>query len=1014
MLTKSTLDNPTNILMVIILLLLAGIYSLTQLPVQLFPEIERPVINVQTGWRAASPREMESEVIEPIEKVLRGLPGMQQMSSFANAGFAEIRMEFDLNADMNQAYLEVISRMNRLEPLPQDVNQPTISLGGRGNDGPALIYFFLQLLPDNDNQVADYLSFVKNRISPVLESIPGVSSASAQGGAAQDNQLQIIVDPFLVAQYGLQMTAITNAVRGFNNISAGSLEVGRRKYTLRYEGRYSPEDLQYLIIEWREGNPIRLNDVAEIKIQQPDNAFFSIQNNNPAISIRVNKENDANTLKTLLQVKREVERLNRELLADKNIMLQQSFDASVFINRAINLVAGNLFLGVALSLSILWYFLRNFRATLAIAVSVPVSLFVSFIILKLTGRSLNIISLAGLAFAVGMVLDAAIVVLENIFRLRENKEESYTASLKGATQVWGALFASTLTTVAIFLPVLFLKEVEGQLFADLAITISIAVMVSLIVAMTIVPLFARQWVNTSSSQPNQKPAYQRFIVTHVMRLTRDKQQRRLLAGAMLIFPLLTGWILFPQMDYLPPVKRDAVDTFLRMPPGSSKAFIKEQYIDSIVERMSPYMSGEKQPALKNYYILTWPSGGTIGTRAKDQSQVDELLKVVSSEITADLPDLQAFSRQGNLFGGFGGGRAINLLIQHPNQEIMEQAATFANEKLQTLMPASNVRVNPGLNQNEPELQFIPNDRAINEMGLRRQDVGTLIRMLGDGIYLGEYFDGEKRLDIIVQSKDSQTPEAFNELPIVTPQQAIVPLNQLVESKRTVGPSRIQRVDQRRTIVLDIVPPPQVSLQKAIELIETELEPQIREILGTEGNISFSGSASDLNRAIVNIGRNFLFALVILFFLMSALFKSAYDSFLVILAMPMAMVGGILGLNALNLITFQPLDLLTMIGFVILLGLVVNNAILLVYKSRELEKEGYARDSAIENALSVRLRPILMSTLTSILGMLPLLLVPGIGAVIYRGLASVIVSGMLISMLFTLLLLPCLLRMGKTT
>ena len=545
------------------------------------------------------------------------------------------------------------------------------------------------------------------------------------------------------------------------------------------------------------------------------------------------------------------------------------------------------------------------------------------------------ISLAGLAFAVGMVLDAAIVVLENIVRLREKGQNARDASLNGASEVWGALFASTLTTVAIFIPVIFLKEIEGQLFSDLAITIAIAVVVSLIVAVTVLPVAAFKWLPEDLEDNIQ--GFRAKVVYFVDGLTNQKIKRRWLAGGLIAIPLIAAYLLFPEKDYLPPVKRDAVDTYFRTPAGASNQYIKKEYLEVITKRMQPYMDGDKEPALKNYYILTWPNGGTIGTRALDQDNVDALGEVIRDEITIDLPDFQAFSSQGNLFGGFGGDRAISLLIQHPDNKVMEQAVTTARNKLLEAIPGLNIRINPGLNQSEPELRFAPDDRAINEVGWNRQAVGNIIRTLGDGIYLGEYFDGEKRLDIILQGQPWSTPEAMAEVPLVTPAGAIRPLKELVDMQRAVGPSRISRFDQRRTISLNINPPEDMTLQYIIDTIEEHVEPQLRADLGAEGNISYSGSASDLDRAIKNIGSNFLLAIIILFLLMSALFKSARDSLLVVMSMPLAMVGGVFALQLLNLFTFQPMDLLTMIGFVILLGLVVNNAILLVYQSRELER-----------------------------------------------------------------------------
>jgi multidrug efflux pump subunit AcrB len=475
---------------------------------------------------------------------------------------------------------------------------------------------------------------------------------------------------------------------------------------------------------------------------------------------------------------------------------------------------------------------------------------------------------------------------------------------------------------------------------------------------------------------------------------------------------MVSYVLMPELDYLPPVKRDAVDAYFRFPDGISERTIAKEYVSVIEKRMAPYMSGEKEPALKNYYILNWGGGGALGVRVKDQSRVKDMEKVINEEIFADLPDMRSFAAQGNLFGGFGGDRNIALHLQSRDREAVAEAARLGEELLQAALPDSNIRVNPGLEQSEPELRLSPNDRKIAEAGWSRQDVGTLVRAMGDGLYVGEHFDGEKRMNVILRASKWETPEQLASMPLATPNGGLIPLSELVDITRTVGPSQLRRIDSRRTITIDVQPPENVSLEHVLAVIKRDVEPKLKAALPADGNILYAGSANALTRAIKSMGSNFALALVVLFLLMAALFRSMKDSLLVVLAMPLAMVGGIVAIRLLNLVSFQPLDLLTMIGFIILLGLVVNNAILLVHQTRSSEREGISRHQAVEQALRTRLRPIFMSTLTSIFGMLPLLLMPGAGSVIYRGLAAVIVGGMCISTVFTLILLPCFLRMGE--
>lgn len=1010
-LTATSLNNPAAVIVAVTIILVFGMASLTRLPVQLFPDIENPRISIQTGWRAASPREIESEIIEPIEAVLRGLPGLKEMAAVANPGEGWVNLEFGLDTDMQRTLIEVISRMNRLDPLPRDATQPLIMLGGDNGDKPALTFFFMQLLPGTPGQVSDYMQFIEDTVRPAIEVVPGVARVSASLAGGGEQVLEILFDPYRAAQLGVDLPGTAARLGQANDVSGGFIEVGRRQYTLRFTGRYEPRELAEFVLDWRDGRPVKLGDIADISVTRGEQVLVTTQNGNPAIGIRIDKENGANALQALNAVKDVVARLNAGELKDRGLVMAQSFDASVFIYRAISLVSGNIFLGIFLAVGVLWWFLRRLRATLVIAVAIPISLLATFIVLNAAGRSLNVISLAGLAFAVGMVLDAAIVVLENIVRLREKGQSAAAASLQGSAQVWGALLASTATTVAIFLPVLFMREVEGQLFSDLAITIAIAVIVSTVVAVTIIPLAAKTWLREVSLRDHNEKLWRR-ITGRVMAITGTPGKRRAIVAGMVSLPLALSFALLPELDYLPPVKRDAVDAYFWFPPGAGEHTIASEYLQVLDERMAPYMSGERQPALKNYYILNWPGGGTIGARVLDQDRVKELEKIINEEIFADLPDLEHYAAQGNLFSGFGGDRMIKIHLQSRDRAALAKAAQLAESLLEEALPGAGINTNPSLEQAEPELQLAPNDRRIAEAGWNRADMGVLVRALGRGQYVGEYFNGEKRMDIILRAMPWDSPEQLASMPVATTSGAVVPLSELVDIRRTVGPDRLVRIDSRRTITLDVYPTEEMSLEHVLEVVKSEVEPQLLEVMPKDGNILYGGSANALTRAIKSMAGNFALALIVLFLLMAALFRSPRDSALVVLAMPLATVGGVVALRLLNLVTFQPLDLLTMIGFVILLGLVVNNAILLVHQTRTAEREGLGREQAVEQALQTRLRPIFMSTLTSIFGMLPLLLLPGAGSVIYRGLAGVIVGGMCVSTVFTLVLLPCLLRMGE--
>jgi HAE1 family hydrophobic/amphiphilic exporter-1 len=389
-----------------------------------------------------------------------------------------------------------------------------------------------------------------------------------------------------------------------------------------------------------------------------------------------------------------------------------------------------------------------------------------------------------------------------------------------------------------------------------------------------------------------------------------------------------------------------------------------------------------------------------------------MLTLLRTEILKDLPDTTSFSFRASLLNfGFNSGREMFLDFQGPDTAVLMQQAEKAMTLLQQTLPEATVQPQPGLAQNQPELRIVPDELNIAKAGVDRFTVANAVRAVTDGIYVGEQFDGNERMDIILRAAPWLTPEQLQATPIYTGQAGVQTIGQLTTMQRSVGPTNLLRVNGLRTISLQITPPATMALEDVMQLLQTEVVQPLRLTANDNLTIGFRGSADRLQAAISTMAANFAIAVIILFLLMAAMFKSVPASALVILTMPMSLLGGVIALRLLNLVTFQALDLLTMIGFIILLGLVVNNAILLVEQYRSNLREGLDLNTAIDTAIQIRARPIYMSTLTSIVGMLPLMLVPGVGTEIYRGLATVIVGGMTFSAIFTLLLLPSLLRLS---
>ena len=1006
-LTRFSIHNPVVIVMAVAMVFLFGALSIRELPVQLFPELDRPHLSVEVYWRAAAPEEMESEVTDPLEQALKGLPGLKGMESDSAGGRTEIELEFALHTDMQKTLLEVINRLNRVSGLPDNIRGPFVN-NNSSND--SLTWFFVQQLPGNNQPIQSYQGLMDARVKPALERIPGVAGVALHGEG--ERQLDIVFDPWRAAELGITIPELADRVASGFDVSGGSLNIGRREYKLRLAGKYEIDQLGNLVVAWREGRPVYLRDLAEIAVTRGKERTLRVQNGNPAIGLQIFKESGANALAALLAIKEEVKVLNEQVLKPEGILMVQSFDASVFIQRALDMVSTNLLFGIMLSIAVLWCFLRRWRATLLIAMAIPVSLMLTLSILYLTGRTLNVISLAGLAFSVGMVLDAAIVMLETIVRQRENRDiEPVKAVELASSKVWSALLASTLTTIAIFLPVMLLNDVEGQLFSDLALTIAVSVAVSLLIAMTVLPTAAARWLPEQPFQDHYRNTWS-WLTDKILWLTATHTRRILVIALLMGLPMVLTRVAMPRMDYLPEVKRDAIDIWFNFAPGTSVASVKEEVLPVLIDRLSPYMNGEQEPALKNYYFILWPGGAAMGIRAKDQEQVKVLEKLVQQNIVQGIPDTEAFARQGNLFGSFGNDNGINLDLQSENLPELYASAGKVMALIEDILPGAQVRAEPGMDFTAPELRLTPDDRRLSEVGWFRGNLPAIVQSLGEGVQLGEYFDGYESLDIIMRGHDIRSPEVLQMTPLMTPAGFVVPLGELLSVESRLGPDRIRRVDQRRTLTLSIAPADTMTLEEALTLVEQQVVPVARDWLPAGGQIKISGNADSLRRAIGNLGSIFLFALLILLILLWGLFRSFRDAMLVILTLPLATVGGLLAIHGLNQVSSQPVDLLTMVGFIILLGLVVNNAILLVHQARTAEAQGLGRAEAVQDALLKRMRPIFMTTLTSIFGMLPLLLSPATGSEIYRGLAAVIIGGMTISTLFTLVLLPALLRLGE--
>lgn len=1009
-LIRLSADNPASLLAAAVLLFVLGVIGIASLPIQMLPNLEYPEININTSWRNAAPQEVEANIVEPQETVLRQVPGVLEMSSNVRAGNGNVHLVFDVGTDLQQAMLDVLNALNRADEAPPDADEPSIQVGGW--DFPVATLLVHPEIATPGTDVTEFQRIIEAEVEPALLKIDGVQRVNLN--SQRDGLVLINFDPYRAAALGVQVTDIANTVMRAVNATGGLASVGRRQYTVRFLGGFDLDELGDLVVARPDNQAVRLREVADITTELYPRSGFMYRTGFPAYYISVQGKYGANTVSILDDINVAIDELNAGPLAAEGLQIVLSFDASVHIRRAIGLVNGNLVLGVFLSLGVLWWFLRGWRATLMIATTIPFSLLSSLLVLSLLGRSLNVVSLAGLAFAVGLVLDAAIIVQENIVRLRQGGVSPGEAARQGPSQVVGALFASTVTSVAIFLPILFMQGLEGQLFADLALTLSVAVITSFIAAITVLPVASNHFRHDQLAVDRLAGFWDR-ITQRIVGLTNTPRQRAQWIAALLVAPAMLTWLLAPKLDFLPQADSDGVEVFFSMPEGIPLSTIENELILEVIDRLQPHVDGDESPGIRGYNLYSWGANATgVYIYPRDPREAPELMERLRDDILAGLPGTRPFVSRASLLNiGISGGRNIDIDLQGPELAALMRAARIGQDAINERYEDWSVRALPGVSLSKPELQLVPDDLRITQAGLDRGAVADAVRAFTGGLNAGRYFDGNESIDVLIWSGAWNTPEELAGVPIYTPESGIQVIGELADIERTVGPTQLRRVNGQRTITLQVLPPPDMTIEDALNTIRNDIGPVLRDALPDDAGIFYRGTADQLDAAVADMSKNFGLAVLILALIMAAMFRSVKDSAIVLLVMPLAIVGGVIGLRVLNLFTYQSLELLTMIGFIILLGLVVNNAILLVHQTRAAERDGLARADAVAQAIRIRARPIFMSTLTSVCGMLPLMLVPGAGSDIYRGLATVIVGGMSVSAVFTLLLLPSILRLGES-
>jgi HAE1 family hydrophobic/amphiphilic exporter-1 len=1019
---KFSINKPVTVFVGVILVVLFGVIGLISMPYQLSPDVTEPEITVTTNWPGASPYEIERDVIEEQEKVLKGIPGLIEMESSSFNGQGTVTLRFKIDTDVDDALLRVSNKMNEVPSYPENVEKPVINATGAATS--PVIWMILKTDPGNDKSASTYKTYFENEIRQYLERVEGVADLFIGGGT--EKQMHIIVKPEKLAAHKLSVSDLVTILRAENiNVSAGNVGVGRRDYRIRTIAEFrSPQDIGKIVIASTGQRRITVSDVAQIQFGYEKRTVAMIHNGQEGIAIGVKPEPGTNILNLSDNLEQVVKSLNDEKLNPLKVSLEWVYDQRPYIRGAIDLVKRNIFIGSTLAVVVLLIFLRSISSTIVVSTAIPISVIGTFIIMNALGRNLNVISLAGIAFAVGMLVDNAIVVLENIDRHRKMGKPPFDAAYDGAREVWGAVLASTLTTIAVFLPVVFVQEEAGQLFRDIAIAVTCAVSLSLFVSVSVIPMLSEKLFSFMKEKPLQQrrsrlvfmgKRMSDFIMGLVRVATRNRMTRFITIISLTAFALVTAVLLFPKMEYLPQGNRNLVINLFVPPPGLSYEERKE-IGDRLFETLEPHMGKDKEgfPGIKNMFYVGAEQIMISGAISTHEQMAGELVPLFMGYINS-IPGIFGVSNQAGIFQTrLGRGRTIDVDVSGDDLNRTIEVAQMLFGKIMQEIPGSQIRPLPSLEVLYPEVRLIPERDRIKAAGMSAAELGITLDVLMDGRKIGDFKEeGEKKVDLVLKASENDvtSPEELYRTIIVTPEGKGVPISSFTELVRTTGVTEIRHLERKRTITLQVTPPFAVPMEQAMDQINANVIGQLKKSgLLSAVDVNQSGVADKLTETRKVLQWDFLLAAVIAYLLMAALFGNFIYPFVIMFTLPLGAAGGFIGLALVNVfLTTQPLDILTMLGFVILVGIIVNNAILIVHQSlNNIRYQGMDYRDAVLESVRTRLRPIYMSASTSIFGMLPLVIAPGPGSELYRGLGSVILGGIAVSTIFTVFVIPSLL------
>lgn len=1006
---RFAVERPHTIAVGVILALLFSWLAFREIPVQLKPTVDTPIITIETIYLGASAGEVEEQVTRAIEDVVQNCEGVEKLTSTSSEGYSAVSLEYNWGVDKNASLVDVMNKLAEMEPLPDEAEQPIVSLVPPMQREAAM--WLVSRSPYDPSRVRQ---IVKDQVEPQLKRVEGVGGLLVFGG--EEREIQVRVDPERLVGHGLTYDQLAAALTaGHVNLRGGTIETATRQMVVRTEGKApAPREIGSLVVRKDERGSVLLSDVATVVDAYRERSSFVKGDGQENVALGVNRQAGANVVTLIEACEKELARINQRL-ADQGLDLR--FEAvyrdTTYLNEALDFVTGNLVVGSLLSIAVLLIFLRSFRSVLVICVAIPISLVMVFLVMQALGRTLNVISLAGLAFASGMVVDNAIVVLENFFRHKAMGKTPLQAAIDGGREMWGGVLASTLTTMAVFLPILGIKEESGQLFSDLAITIASAVGLSLVVSLLVVPpLCNLLWRSRRpAGAVEEKPGVLTRLYGAVLRpLTTSGAGgvlHRLGAVALIVAASALTLKFIPSPSYLPSGNSNFIFFFAQPIPG--------QRMERIAENMSRVESWVRaQPESKVCFSVAANNFNGGGIILKPQYANGPSLDAYVAKmmpVCFMTPGFQfMLPVRFSLFNDPGSQFEV-----HVSGPELAQLSAAANAMVGKLMQVDGVSyARSGYVEGRPELEVKVDPHKAAEQGMTVAEVGRVVEVALAGRRVSLFSDGGRDYDVnlLVPQERVNSEEELRTLPLCTPRGETTTLGDLATIRSRSGPVSIDRLERQRAVTLTVNLKPGFALGEVIDRAQKQVIDGAQAALPPGYTVELGGSADKLSVTLKALTRSFWLAILITYLLLVALFRSWLSPVVILVTVPLAMSGGVAAIAiAREHAPNASFDVITMLGFIILAGIVVNNAILIIHQANNFRDEGMERRRALWESARTRLRPIAMTVITTVCGLLPLAFGSGAGSELYQGLGIVMLGGLVASTAFTLFLVPALVSLG---